>query len=623
MTLVTADDLYLFNEGRHYRLYERLGAHCVDNAVEFGVWAPNASTVSVVGDRNGWVPGTDVMEPLGSSGLWSVRLGGWQAGDRYKFHIESRSGYTADKADPFAFATEQPPGTASIVADLAYSWNDDGWMRTRAERQRLDAPVSIYEAHLGSWRRDERGFSLSYREAGARLGEYARDHGFTHVELLPIMEHPFFGSWGYQTTSYFAPSSLYGSPTDFMAFVDALHHEDVGVILDWVPSHFPADEFALSYFDGTHLFEHADPKQGFHPDWDTLVFNYDRHEVRSFLVSSGCFWLDRYHADGLRVDAVASMLYLDYSRQPGEWVPNEHGGRENLGAIAFLRELNEEVYRSFPDVQTYAEESTAWPGVSRPTYLGGLGFGGKWDMGWMHDTLQYMEREPIHRRFHHDELTFRAVYAWTENYVLPLSHDEVVYGKRSLASKMPGDAWQQLANLRLLFGYQWASPGKKLLFMGGELGQWGEWNHDGQCDWWLLDDPAHAGVLRWVTDLNRVLRSHPALHERDNDPGGFSWAIADDRDRSMLAFLRYASDGTPLLFVGNFTPEVWTNVRVPVPRGGYWREVLNSDAQIYGGSGVGNLGGVEAQPAPLHDQPWSLTITVPPLSGLFLAPERG
>jgi 1,4-alpha-glucan branching enzyme len=407
-----------------------------------------------------------------------------------------------------------------------------------------------------------------------------------------------------------------------MAFVDALHGEGVGVLLDWVPSHFPSDEFALARFDGTHLFEHADPRQGFHPDWNTLVFNYDRHEVRSFLISSACFWLDRYHADGLRVDAVASMLYLDYSRKPGEWVPNEHGGRENLGAIAFLRELNEEVYRSFPDVQTFAEESTAWPGVSRPTYLGGLGFGEKWDMGWMHDTLQYMAREPIHRRFHHDELTFRAVYAWTENYTLPLSHDEVVYGKGSLASKMPGDSWQKLANLRLLLGYQWASPGKKLLFMGGELGQWGEWDHDGQCDWWLLDHPEHAGVQRWVTDLNQLLRSRSALHERDNDPGGFSWAIADDRDRSLLAFLRYASDGTPLLFVGNFTPEAWSNVRVPVPSGGYWREVLNSDASVYGGSGVGNLGGVEAQPAPLHDHLWSVTLTVPPLAALFLAPER-
>src|ERR1700730_3867427 len=409
MTLVTSHDLYLSNEGRHYRLYERLGAHCVDDAVEFGVWAPNARSVSLVGDRNGWVPGADIMAALGGSGLWSVRLAGWQAGDRYKFHVESHTGAAADKADPFAFATEQPPGTASTVADLAYAWHDDEWMRARAERQRLHAPISIYEAHLGSWRRDERGFSLSYREAGARLGKYARELGFTHVELLPIMEHPFFGSWGYQTTSYFAPSSLFGSPTDFMAFVDALHREEVGVILDWVPSHFPSDEFALARFDGTHLFEHADPKQGFHPDWNTLVFNYDRHEVRSFLISSACFWLDRYHADGLRVDAVASMLYLDYSRKPGEWVPNEHGGRENLGAIGFLRELNEEVYRSFPDVQTFAEESTAWPGVSRPTYLGGLGFGAKWDMGWMHDTLQYMQREPIHRRFHHDELTFRAV----------------------------------------------------------------------------------------------------------------------------------------------------------------------------------------------------------------------
>ncbi len=621
MSLLTADDLHLFNEGRHYRLYERLGAHLVEGAVEFTVWAPNASAVSVVGEHNGWTPGTDAMTSLESSGLWSARLPGWLPGDRYKFHIESRRGFGADKADPFAFAAEMPPGTASIVADLAHSWNDDAWMASRAARQALDAPISIYEVHLGSWRRDEHGHSLSYHDAGARLGEYASARGFTHVELLPIMAHPFFGSWGYQTTSYFAPTPMYGTPADFMAFVDALHGHGVGVVLDWVPSHFPTDEFALANFDGTALYEHADPRQGLHPDWNTLVFNYDRHEVRSFLISSACFWLDRYHADGLRVDAVASMLYLDYSRNAGEWVPNEYGGRENLGAIAFLRELNEEVYRSFPDVQTYAEESTAWPGVSRPTYLGGLGFGTKWDMGWMHDTLEYVERDPIHRRYHHDELTFRGVYAWTENYVLPLSHDEVVHGKRSLASKMPGDAWQQLANLRLLFGYQWASPGKKLLFMGAELGQWGEWNHDGQCDWWLCDDPVHAGVTRWVTDLNRVLRSHAALHERDNDPGGFGWAIADERERSLLAFHRYATDGAPLLFLANFTPTVWHNQRVPVPRGGAWVELLNSDAEDYGGSGVGNMGRVQAQPAPMGEHAWSLTLTVPPLAALFLAPE--
>jgi 1,4-alpha-glucan branching enzyme len=622
MALVTADDVYLFNEGRHYRLYDHLGAHPVEQGVEFGVWAPNARAVSVVGDRNGWRTGADALAPVGSSGLWSGRADGWQPGDHYKYRFETRTGGVVDRADPFAFATEVPPRTASIVDDLSYEWNDDEWMRGRGARQTLDAPISVYEVHLGSWRRDlQTGHSLSYRDAGAQLAAYARDRGFTHVELLPIMEHPFFGSWGYQTTSYFAPTSRFGSPADFMAFVDTLHAHDVGVILDWVPSHFPSDEWALANFDGTHLFEHADPRQGFHPDWNTLVFNYDRHEVRAFLVSSACFWLDKYHADGLRVDAVASMLYLDYSRQPGEWIPNEHGGRENLGAITFLRELNEEVYRSFPDVQTYAEESTAWPGVSRPTYAGGLGFGEKWDMGWMHDTLEYMQREPIHRKFHHNELTFRAVYAFTENYVLPLSHDEVVYGKRSLAAKMPGDRSQQLANLRLLFGYQWATPGKKLMFMGGEIAQWGEWSHDGQCDWWLLDDAAHAGMQQWVTDLNRLLRARPALFERDHDPRGFAWAIADDAEHSTLSFLRSAADGSPILFVANFTPVVRPNARVPVPRGGYWREVLNSDAGVYGGSGVGNLGGVEAQPAPLREHSWSLTITLPPLAAVFFAPD--
>jgi 1,4-alpha-glucan branching enzyme len=620
MTSVTADDLHLFNEGRHYRLYERCGAHCRDGGVEFVVWAPNATAVSVIGDRNGWDPNASPCCPVAESGLWAGRFDGWGPGDRYKFRIVTRDGRALDKADPFAFTIEVPPQTSSIVADLHYEWADDAWMRARHERNRLDAPISIYEVHFGSWRRDADGFSLSYREAGTQLGEYARDHGFTHVELLPIMEHPFFGSWGYQTTSYFAPSSRFGTPTDFMAFVDALHAENVGVILDWVPSHFPSDEFALAQFDGSHLFEHADPRQGFHPDWNTLVFNYDRHEVRAFLISSACFWLDKYHVDGLRVDAVASMLYLDYSRNEGEWIPNEHGGRENLGAISFLRELNEEVYRSFPDVQTYAEESTAWPGVSRPTFAGGLGFGLKWDMGWMHDTLQYMHRDTIYRSYHRNELTFRSVYAFSENYVLPLSHDEVVYGKASLAAKMPGDQWQQLANLRLLFAYQWATPGKKLLFMGGELAQWGEWNHDGQCDWWLLDDPAHAGVQRWVTDCNHALRAFPALHERDHETAGFAWAQTDAPE-TVLAFLRSAHDGTPLLCIANFTPETHANVRVGVPRGSYWREVLNSDAAEYGGSGAGNLGGVSAQPAPLGEHAWSVTLIVPPLGALFLAPQ--
>jgi 1,4-alpha-glucan branching enzyme len=622
MTLLTPDDLYLFNEGRHYRLYERLGVHDAGaGRYEFAVWAPNASTISVVGDRNGWHAGAHTLGPIDSSGVWSGTFTDWEPGDHYKFRIDTREGYSVEKADPFAFATERGGGTASVIADLAYDWNDESWMRARGPRQRHDSAVSIYEVHLGSWCRGADGYTLPYRDAGEKLAQYAHEHGFTHVELLPIMEHPFFGSWGYQTTSYFAPTSRFGDPTDFMNLVDTLHQHDVGVILDWVPSHFPSDEFGLAYFDGTHLFEHADPRQGFHPDWGTLVFNYDRHEVRSFLVSSACFWLDRYHADGLRVDAVASMLYLDYSREEGEWIPNQFGGRENLGAVSFLKEMNEEVYRSFPDVQTYAEESTAWPGVSRPTYANGLGFGAKWDMGWMHDTLQYFALDPIHRRYHHDELTFRAVYAWSENYVLPLSHDEVVHGKGSIAAKMPGDPWQKLANLRLLYGYQWALPGKNLLFMGSELAQWGEWNHDGQVDWHLGDVPAHAGVRRWIGDLNRALRAHPALYELDSEPGGFRWTVADDRANSTLSFLRYARDGSPLLFVANLTPVIRRAARIPVPQGGFWREILNSDAAHYGGSGVGNLGGVEAQPAPVHDYWWSLTLTLPPLAALVLRPD--
>jgi 1,4-alpha-glucan branching enzyme len=553
--------------------------------------------------------------------LWTKHLEGWVAGHTYKYAVEGRSGGTTAKADPFAFQSEVPARTASVVADLDYAWHDDEWMRTRGAKQRLDAPISIYELHLGSWARDDNGMSLSYREIAPRLVEYVLDTGFTHVELLPIMEHPFFGSWGYQTTGYFAPTARFGTPTDFMAFVDELHDAGIGVILDWVPSHFPTDEHGLARFDGTHLYEHADPRQGFHPDWNTLVFNYGRNEVRSFLTSSACFWLDRYHADGLRVDAVASMLYLDYSRKPDEWIPNEFGGRENLDAMRFLRELNEEVYRAFPDVQTYAEESTAWPMVSRPTYVGGLGFGFKWDMGWMHDTLQHMHREPVHRRFHYHELTFRAVYAWTENYVLPLSHDEVVHGKGSLVAKMPGDRWQQLANLRALLAYQWASPGKKLLFMGGEIAQWREWDHDGAIDWDLLGDDAHAGIKRLVADLNVALRREAPLYERDADAAGFGWAVADDPDDGVLAFLRYGSDGAPLLFVANFTPVVRDFYRVPVSRGGFWEEIVNTDAHAYGGSGVGNLGGVDAVPVPLREFYWSLTLRLPPLGALFLRPS--
>ncbi len=623
MTLLTADDLYLFNEGRHYRLYERLGVHEAGaGRYEFAVWAPNASAVSVIGDRNGWHAGTHSLGPVGSSGVWSGTFDEWRPGDHYKFRIDTREGYSVEKADPFAFATERGGGTASVIADLAYDWNDESWMRTRGPRQRHDSAVSIYEVHLGSWRRGTDGYTLPYREVGEKLAQYAHEHGFTHVELLPIMEHPFFGSWGYQTTSYFAPTSRFGDPTDFMHLVDTLHRHEVGVILDWVPSHFPSDEFGLAYFDGTHLFEHADPRQGFHPDWGTLVFNYDRHEVRSFLISSACFWLDRYHADGLRVDAVASMLYLDYSREEGEWIPNQFGGRENLGAVSFLKEMNEEVYRSFPDVQTYAEESTAWPGVSRPTYLDGLGFGAKWDMGWMHDTLQYFALDPIHRQYHHDELTFRAVYAWSENYVLPLSHDEVVHGKGSLAAKMPGDVWQKLANLRLLYGYQWALPGKNLLFMGSELAQWGEWNHDGQVDWHL--------------ERLRRARGRPALGRRP-EPGA---ARASGALRARLGTRRLPLDGrrrpgeqhvvVPALRTRRFAAAVRREPHAGDPSrrahpGAAGRVLERDPEQRRRASTAGRASATSVaskrNPAPVHDYWWSLTLTLPPLGALVLRPD--
>jgi 1,4-alpha-glucan branching enzyme len=619
------DDLYLFNEGSHVRLYEHLGAHPgVLEDVEgthFAVWAPNAERVAVVGEFNGWHGGRHRLRPRASSGIWEGFIPDVSAGSLYKFRISPQRGARAlEKADPFAFACELPPKTASVVWDLAYSWADDSWMASREERNALDAPISIYELHVGSWRRvlEEGNRSLSYRELAVELAEYVRDLGFTHVELLPVMEHPFYGSWGYQTTGYFAPTGRYGTPQDFMFLVDALHQVGVGVVLDWVPSHFPADEYALATFDGTHLFEHADPREGRHPDWDSLIFNYGRHEVRSFLLSSALFWLDRYHVDGLRVDAVASMLYRDYSRGEGEWIPNEHGGRENLEAIEFLRRLNQEVYAAFPDVQTYAEESTAWPMVSRPTYLGGLGFGLKWDMGWMHDTLEYVHRDPIHRRYHHTELTFRAIYASNENFLLPLSHDEVVHGKGSLLGRMPGDRWQQLANLRLLFAYQFAQPGKKLVFMGGELGQPGEWNHDGSVDWHLLDDEAHAGVRRLVTDLARLYADKAALHELDCDPSGFEWIDANDAFSSVVSFLRRGADGDALAVVCNFTPLVQRNYRLGVSEGGRWDELLNTDAATYGGSGQGNLGGAEAVPVAFHGRPWSLVLTLPPLAALFL-----
>ena len=626
VSLLTDMDVFLFNEGTHTKLHERLGAHLLEvdgqPGTVFGVWAPNAERVSVVGDFNGWNRELDPLQARGSSGIWEGFVPDLGAGDVYKFHVISReAGYRVDKGDPFATYWEQAPKTASIVWDPSYDWADGEWMASRDRANALDAPQSIYEVHLGSWARDDRGRSLGYREIAPRLAEHVRALNFTHVELLPVMEHPFYGSWGYQTTGYFAPTSRYGTPQDLMFLIDHLHQQGIGVILDWVPSHFASDEFGLAYFDGTHLFEHADPRQGFHPDWGSYIFNYGRNEVRSFLLSSAMHWLDRYHADGLRVDAVASMLYLDYSRKAGEWVPNEFGGRENLRAVEFLRRLNASVYGEHPDVQTAAEESTAWPMVSRPIESGGLGFGFKWDMGWMHDTLQYLSKDPVHRTFSHDTITFRMIYAFTENYVLPLSHDEVVHGKGSLLSKMPGDEWQKYANLRLLFAYQFAQPGKKLLFMGGEIAQWGEWSHEAELDWSLLSEPRHEGIRRLVADLAALHRDVPALHELDHDAAGFEWIDASDRAASVLSFIRKDRDGRPVLFVANFTPVPRHRYRIGVPFGGRWRELLDTDAEVYGGSGQGNYGGVEADEVAMHGRRRSLALVLPPLGAVFLTPE--
>jgi len=626
MTLLTSQDLYLFNEGSHLRLYERLGAHPGTRdgvaGTTFSVWAPGAEQVLVMGDFNGWNKSEVPLHSQGSSGIWETFVPFVGPGACYKYHIVSRyQGFRVDKADPFGFYHEVPPHTGSVVWDLGYEWQDQDWLTGRAARNSLYAPMSIYEMHLGSWRRlpEDGNRWLTYRELAPMLAEYLTQLGFSHVEFLPVMEHPFYGSWGYQTTGYFAPTSRYGTPQDFMFLVDCLHQHDIGVILDWVPSHFPSDEHGLAYFDGTHLFEHANPQQGFHPDWGSSIFNYSRHEVRSFLLSSGLFWLDKYHIDGLRVDAVASMLYLDYSRKAGEWVPNRHGGKENLDAIDFLRRFNHEAYSSHADTQTIAEESTAWPMVSRPTYVGGLGFGLKWDMGWMHDTLHYLSREPVHRRFHHNEITFRSIYAFTENYVLPLSHDEVVHGKGSLIARMPGDDWQKFANLRLLYGYMFGQPGKKLLFMGGEFGQWHEWQHDQSLDWHLTQYAPHAGVLQWLSDLNYFYRAEPALYELDINPSGFAWIDCNDSEASVLAFIRNGfSTETILVAVCNFTPVPRLGYQVGVPRGGWWQEVLNSDAQEYGGSGVGNRGGIQARDYECHGRPHCLELTLPPLGIVFL-----
>ncbi len=622
--ILSEQDLFLFNEGSHLRLWEKLGSHpaVVDGqaGTRFAVWAPNADSVAVMGDWNGWSKDAAPLAPVGASGIWQGFVPGVGPGAVYKYHLRSRhGGYRVDKADPFAIRAELSPRTGSVVWSLDHRWRDRKWMESRADRSSLSAPISIYELHIGSWRRvpEDGNRSLSYRELAERLPDYVAEQGFTHVELMPVMEHPFFGSWGYQTTGYFAASSRYGSPQDLMALVDALHEREIGVIFDWVPSHFPTDEHGLGFFDGTHLYEHGDPREGFHPDWGSFIFNYGRHEVRSFLLSSACFWLDVFHADGLRVDAVASMLYRDYSRKQGEWIPNEFGGRENLEAMAFLRRMNEDVYKAYPGVQTIAEESTSWPMVSRPTYLGGLGFGLKWDMGWMHDTLEYMKQDPVHRKYHHGELTFRMLYAFNENFVLPLSHDEVVHGKGSLLGKMPGDEWQKFANLRLLYGAMWMQPGKKMLFMGGEIGQRSEWNHDASLDWHLLDTDAHRGLQRWVRDLNTTYRGEPALHAHDCEPAGFSWIDCNDAEHSTLSWIRRSQEpGEAVVAVCNFTPVPRYNHRVGVPQGGHWREILNSDAPLYGGSGQGNLGGVETTPVACHGHLQSLTITLPPLGML-------
>jgi 1,4-alpha-glucan branching enzyme len=624
-SLLTENDLYLFNEGSHFRLYDKLGAHVVNHegisGTQFAVWAPNAAQVFVMGDFNGWDKHRNPLRPNGQSGIWEGFFPGIGNGTLYKYHIVSRfNDYRVDKTDPFSIFNEIPPKTASIVWNLDYQWSDQEWMTSRRQRNALDKPMAIYEMHVGSWRRvaEQSNRSLSYRELAPLLADYLERLGYTHVEFLPVMDHPFFGSWGYQITGYFAPSGNYGTPQDLMYLVDTLHQRGIGVILDWVPSHFPADEHGLAFFDGTHLYEHADPRQGYHPEWKSYIFNYGRKEIQSFLISNALFWLRSYHIDGFRVDAVASMLYLDYARKPGEWIPNQYGGRENIEAIGFLRRLNEEVYKNHSDVQTIAEESTSWPMVSRPNYVGGLGFGLKWDMGWMHDTLEYMSQDPIYRRYHHNKLTFRMIYAFHENFVLPLSHDEVVYGKRSLIGKMPGDDWQKFANLRALFGYMYAQPGKKLLFMGGEFGQWREWVHDGSLDWDLLGYPLHAGLQRWVEDLNRLYRSEPALYEMDCDPAGFEWIDCDDADSSTVTLIRKGkSSSTIILVVCNFTPVPRYSYRLGSPRSGFWQEILNSDAGEYGGSNMGNLGGVETVPVPLHGRPYSLTITLPPLSVSF------
>ena len=622
----TENDRYLFREGTHRRLWEKLGAHPAtvgkQNGYEFHLWAPAAKELSVVGEFNGWQPGKNPMVQEKESGVWSAFVPGLKAGSLYKFHLVSKlDGVVVDKADPFARAAELPPQTASVTASLKYDWQDSDWIEARPSLNSSTAPMSIYELHLGSWKRHD-GVSLSYGELTEQLVPYLTQMQFTHVEFLPPMEHPYYGSWGYQCVSFFAPTARYGSAEEFMALIDALHSAGIGVVLDWVPSHFPGDEHGLYQFDGTHLFEHADPKLGFHPDWKSHIFNYGRAEVRSFLISSALFWIETFHVDAIRVDAVASMLYRDYSREEGEWIPNRYGGRENLEAIAFLREFNDAIHAQHPGVITIAEESTSWPMVSRPTYLGGLGFDMKWDMGWMHDTLNYFRHDPIHRKFHHDSLTFRMMYAWSEQFVLPLSHDEVVHGKGSLLAKMAGDEWQKFANLRALYGYMFGLPGKKLLFMGAEIAPWTEWDHEKELEWSLTDYPHHAGMQRWVTDLNRLYREQGAL-QRDFDPRGFSWLDCQDSDQSVLSFERTDEEDRSILIICNFTPVPRHNYRIGVRRPGSYVKRLNSDEEIYSGSGfeVEN-DRFESMPIRCHERNDSICITLPPLATLFLVFDR-
>lgn len=614
-------DRFLFNEGTHRRVDGFLGAHPDTNGTWFRVWAPNARRVEVVGDFNGW-SSSDLEGD--NSGVWSGYITGARPGQAYRYAVTAGNGSRTERTDPVAAANHVPPSVASIIWESDHVWNDDAWLTERAAVHPADRAMSIYEVHLGSWGRtvSEGQRFPNYRQLGIALAEHVESHGFTHVELMPVTEHPFYGSWGYQTTGYFAPTARYGTPDDFAAMIDHLHQRGIGVIVDWVPSHFPMDAHGLSQFDGTHLFEHDDPRLGYHPDWTSAIFNYGRNEVRAFLISSAMSWIERYHADGIRVDAVASMLYRDYSRAAGEWLPNQYGGRENLEAIDFLRQFNDAVHAEHPDVITVAEESTAWPQVTGSTEHGGLGFDFKWDMGWMHDTLLFMRRDPVHRRYHHDELTFRSVYAYSERFILPLSHDEVVHGKGSLLGKMPGDEWRRAANLRLLFVDMWVQPGKKLLFMGAELGVPREWSHDGTLDWSLHDAPVHRGFRRLLADLNDVYRNEPAMHLGDAHSDGFRWVIGDDEVHSVFAFLRLDPAGheRPVLVVLNFTPTVHHGYRVGVPRGGAWYELLNSDSTDYDGSGMGNLGGVEADETPSHGYDTSLSLTIPPLGGLLLSP---